>query len=73
MPYAGIEVTEDGLTRGQKAELIRGVTKLPQDVLDKNPETTCVLTEEVEADDWGGGGEPFFKTTLQVRTSRPAR
>ncbi len=35
----------------------KGVTQLLVDVLDKNPQTTFVVIDEVETDNWGIGGE----------------
>jgi len=58
MPYVNIKVTNEGVTRDQKAELIQGVTALLQDVLQKDPETTFVVINEVEMEDWGIGGLP---------------
>jgi len=57
MPYVNIKITREGATAEQKAELIRGVTSLLADVLGKNPQTTVVVIEEVETDNWGIGGE----------------
>jgi 4-oxalocrotonate tautomerase len=57
MPYVNIKVTKEGVTPEQKAELIQGVTKLLADVLGKNPQTTMVVIEEVDMDNWGIGGE----------------
>lgn len=57
MPYVNIKVTNDGVTSQQKAELIKGVTDLLQKVLNKNPETTVVVIDEVETDNWGIGGQ----------------
>lgn len=57
MPYVNIKVTPDGLTADKKRQLIAGVTQLLVDVLDKNPATTVVVIEEVDADNWGIGGE----------------
>ena len=57
MPYVNIKVTKEGVTPEQKAEIIRGVTKLLADVLGKNPQTTVVVIEEVDMDNWGIGGE----------------
>jgi 4-oxalocrotonate tautomerase len=57
MPYVNIKITrEGGTTPSQKAELIRGVTDLLERVLDKPPETTYVVIDEVETVDWGVGG-----------------
>ncbi len=57
MPYVNIKITKEGATAAQKKHLIQGVTKMLQDVLGKNPQTTCVVIEEVDTDNWGLGGE----------------
>ena len=57
MPFVNIKITPDGATAEKKGQLIAGVTKLLQDVLDKNPRTTVVVIEEVATDNWGIGGE----------------
>lgn len=57
MPYVNIKVTDEGVTSEQKAELIAGATELLQRVLDKNPETTVVVIDEVNTDNWGIGGD----------------
>ncbi len=65
MPYVNIKVTSEGVTREQKEQLIQGVTKLLSDTLGKNPQTTVVVIEEIETDNWGIGGE-----TVTVRRQR---
>ena len=57
MPFVNIKITRDGATAEQKARLIKGVTGLLVEVLDKNPATTVVVIEEVDTDSWGIGGE----------------
>lgn len=57
MPLVNIKITKDGATTEQKAKVIKGVTQLLADVLGKNPQTTFVIIEEVETDNWGIGGE----------------
>ena len=57
MPYVNIKITREGATAEQKARLISGVTQLLVDVLNKNPNTTVVVIDEVETDNWGVGGE----------------
>jgi len=57
MPYVNIRITKDGATPDQKAQLIQGVTQLLVDILGKNPQTTVVVIDEVETDNWGIGGE----------------
>jgi 4-oxalocrotonate tautomerase len=65
MPYVNIKITNEGATAEQKAKLIEGVTNLLRDILGKNPQTTCVVIEEVPTDNWGLGGE-----TITVRRQR---
>ena len=65
MPYVNIRITREGANAAQKAELIKGVTRLLQDVLGKNPATTVVVIDEVETDNWGIGGD-----TVTVRKQR---
>jgi len=57
MPYVNIRITREGATPDQKAALIRGATQLLVDVLGKNPQTTVVVIDEVDTDNWGIGGE----------------
>ncbi|WP_433733445.1 tautomerase family protein [Nocardia sp. CA-129566] len=56
MPYVNIKVTDEGVTREQKSQLIKGVTDLLRDVLGKDPATTFVVIDEVALTDWGVGG-----------------
>ncbi|MDP2149576.1 MAG: 4-oxalocrotonate tautomerase family protein [Afipia sp.] len=58
MPYVNIKITREGATPEQKRAIIKGVTGLLVDVLDKNPATTFVVIDEVELEDWGVGGLP---------------
>jgi len=57
MPYVNIKVTREAVTTEHKQALIRGVTDLLVDVLDKDPQLTHVVIDEVETDNWGIGGE----------------
>ncbi|EFC88972.1 4-oxalocrotonate tautomerase family enzyme [Neisseria mucosa ATCC 25996] len=59
MPYVNIKVTggSEAPSAEQKAELIHGVTELLARVLNKNPQTTVVVIDEVDMDNWGIGGE----------------
>lgn len=57
MPYVNIKITDENVTKEQKLKLIKGVTDLLVDVLDKNPATTVVVIDEVNTDNWGIGGE----------------
>ncbi len=57
MPYINIKVTDESVTPQQKKILIAGATQLLVDVLGKNPNTTVVVIDEVNTDNWGIGGE----------------
>lgn len=57
MPYVKIEITREGVTRAQKQRLIKGVTELITDVLNKDPQLTHVVIQEIELDNWGFAGE----------------
>ncbi len=65
MPYVNIKVTRENLTPEAKARLIKGATDLLVTVLGKNPNTTVVIIDEVDTDNWGIAGE-----TVTVRRRR---
>ena len=58
MPYVNIKITREGASQTEKAALIRGVTDLLAEVLDKSPATTFIVIDEVAMEDWGVGGLP---------------
>jgi 4-oxalocrotonate tautomerase len=62
MPTVTIQVTRKGTKAGvnsvtaeEKAALIKGVSQLLLDVLNKPLDSTYVLIEEVDTDNWGWG------------------
>jgi len=61
MPYIKIEVTKEGVTTGQKQQLIKGVTELLVTVLKKDPQLIHVVIDEVETDNWGIGGKQLIE------------
>jgi 4-oxalocrotonate tautomerase len=65
MPYVNIKITKEGATPEQKARLIEGATQLLVDVLGKNPNTTVVVIDEVDTDNWGIGGK-----SVSIRRAR---
>ncbi|KAA0588408.1 4-oxalocrotonate tautomerase [Azospirillum lipoferum] len=65
MPMVTIQITREGsapdrgaATAEEKAALIEGVSQLLLDVLDKPLDSTFVVIEEVEMENWGVGGLP---------------
>ncbi|MBC9033312.1 4-oxalocrotonate tautomerase family protein [Sphingomonas sp. JC676] len=68
MPIVTIQVTREGsgpgrdsVTAEEKAELIAGVSQLLLAVLHKPLESTFVVIEEVDTDNWGWGGLPALE------------
>ncbi|WP_431209476.1 tautomerase family protein [Puia sp. P3] len=57
MPIVTIELTREGVTREQKQQLIKGATDLISSVLNKEPNLTHVIIDEVDLDNWGVAGE----------------
>ena len=59
MPYVNIRITreQEPVTSEQKAALIKGVTDLLVDVINRGPATTVVVIDEVDTDNYGVGGE----------------
>jgi 4-oxalocrotonate tautomerase len=67
MPYVKIQVTREGVTKEQKQALIKGVTQLLQDVLQKDPQRTVVVIEEIDTDNWGSGGEQITEIRKRAK------
>jgi 4-oxalocrotonate tautomerase len=68
MPIVTIQVTREGtgpgrdsITAEEKAALIAGVSQLLLDVLHKPVDSTFVVIEEVDTDNWGWGGLPALE------------
>ena len=47
MPYINVRILDDGVTAEQKAEVIAGITDIMVRVLNKTPESTHVVIDEV--------------------------
>ncbi|AJD45924.1 4-oxalocrotonate tautomerase family protein [Rhizobium sp. SEMIA 4085] len=75
MPIVTVQVTREGttpdrnsVTTEEKAAIIKGVSEVLLKVLNKPLESTYVVIEEVDLDNWGWGGLP----TVQYRGMRAA-
>ncbi len=73
MPIVTVQVTREGtvperksVSAQEKAAIIKGVSQVLLDVLNKPVESTYVVIEEVDLDNWGWGGLP----TAQYRLLR---
>ena len=58
MPMINVKITREGATAEQKKQVMAEMTEVLARVLGKNPETTIVIIEEVETENWGIAGEP---------------
>ena len=74
MPIITIQVTRegttpeaDGVTAEQKAQLIKGASELLLNVLGKPVESTFVIIDEVELENWGWGGLPVLEYRQRLR------
>lgn len=66
------QITREGATAEQKAELIQGVTDLLQRVLNKNPATTFVIIDEVDTN-WGIAGPAVTRLLATASLKTPHR
>ena len=79
MPIITIKITREGtapgavsLTPEQKAALIKGASQLLLDVLNKPLESTFVVIDEVELENWGWGGLPVPEYRRKLASEREA-
>jgi 4-oxalocrotonate tautomerase len=78
MPVITIQVTREGttpdahgVTAEQKAQLIKGASELLRDVLGKPLDSTFVIIEEVDVENWGWGGLPVLEYRQHLREQTP--
>lgn len=71
MPYVNVRITKDGVTREQKARLIAEITGTLQRVLNKRPEHTHIVIDEIDTDNWGFAG--VTTTAYRSRDAAPPR
>lgn len=62
MPYINIKVTNTNVTNEQKKLLIEGATQLVVSILNKRPETTHVVIDEIPIENWGFNGKQSLRT-----------
>jgi 4-oxalocrotonate tautomerase len=72
-----IQVTREGTTSGaqavtavEKAKLIKGASQLLLDVLKKPVESTFIVIDEVDTDNWGWGGFPALEYRKKIAKDR---
>ncbi|RDS81961.1 tautomerase family protein [Dyella psychrodurans] len=77
MPIVNIKITREGsgpgrsaVTVEEKAALIKGTSQLLLDVLNKPLDSTFVVIEEVELENWGWGGLPVPELRKQKQAGK---
>jgi len=72
MPIVNIQITREGTGPGrhaataeEKAAVIKGVSQVLLDVLNKPLDATFVVIEEVELENWGWKGLPVSEVRRQ--------
>lgn len=65
MPMVNVKITREGATAEQKSQVMAEMTEVMARVLGKNPETTIVIIEEVETENWGIAGQPVSERRRQ--------
>lgn len=56
MPYVNVKVAGK-LTKEQKEKIVEGITKLLEEVANKPPQSTYVVIDELDRENWGKGGK----------------
>jgi 4-oxalocrotonate tautomerase len=70
MPYVRIEIT-DGATYEQKLQIYKETTEMLQRILNKKPEYTFVVIEEVENKSWGHMGTSVHEIRMAQAAGLP--
>jgi 4-oxalocrotonate tautomerase len=65
MPMVNVKITREGATAEQKSQVMAEMTEVLARVLGKNPETTIVIVEEVETENWAIAGQPVSERRKQ--------
>ena len=77
MPYVKVEITRDGVTVEQKRAVIKGITDVLVNVLGKNPESTFVVIDEIDTDNWGHKGTSVTElrkdAAIEAKAPKPAK
>lgn len=70
MPYVRIEIT-DGATYEQKLQIYKETTEMLMRILNKKPEYTFVVIEEVENKSWGHMGTSVHEIRMAQAAGLP--
>lgn len=53
MPFVNVKITKTGVTKEQKRAIVEGITDVLVRVLNKRPDQTHIVIDEVELENWG--------------------
>lgn len=67
VPYINIKMVNDLLSAEKKAEVISEITNVMVRVLNKDPETTWVIIEEISTDNFGIAGQSVSKRRSPIK------
>lgn len=56
MPYVNVRILRNGITAEQKAQIVSEITRTLEAVLNKKPEHTHVVIDEIDPENWGYAG-----------------
>jgi 4-oxalocrotonate tautomerase len=57
MPYVNVRITKDTVTTEQKAQIVKEITETLQRVLNKRPDQTHIIIDEIPLENWGYNGQ----------------
>lgn len=56
MPFVNVKITKGNVTREQKQQIVAEITDTLGRVLNKKPEHTHIVIDEIDTDNWGFAG-----------------
>ena len=68
MPYVNVRILDDGVTAQQKDEVIKGITDVLVRVLNKDPQSTFVVIDEVPLENWGMNSTSIATSRKRAKT-----
>ncbi len=70
MPYVNVKITKDGVTAEQKRQIVEEITNTLVKVLNKKPEQTHIVIDEIELENWGFAGMLTSEYRKQVEQEK---
>ena len=70
MPYVNVKITKDGVTAEQKRQIVEEITNTLVRVLNKKPEHTHIVIDEIELENWGFAGMLTSEYRKQVEQEK---